>query len=489
MSKPYSVETPSVDTPRAAADTEERTSAARLAVRVQRRATSWLALPVERPRGLVRWGEIVLPVIAIVVAFVLPSRLVVAGLGAAGRPAVVLGVGLLFLWLFTQLRPGVARRASVPLRVLVSFYWASLLISYAAGYDRGLTSVEASASDRTMIVALGATGVLLVVAEGVRSKAALDRLLQTMAVGATAMSLVGVLQAYGLDLVRYIQVPGLSLNRELIGVAERGSGGFARVAGTAGHYIEFGTVAALLLPLVIHFWRRSGAKLLSWWSLAVLLVAVAVPFSISRTSILAGGVSIAVYLLSLGWRQRVNALAVGAVAILGFQALRPGVLGTIRSLFENLDNDPSVQGRTDDYPIVFAYIADRPILGRGTGTFEPSVYLVLDNQLLMTVVTTGYLGLAAILSLVLGGVVAMWLVIRATPDPVDRDLGYALAAAVVAGLAVSLTFDSLAFAVFSTTLWVSTAAGFALLRLTRRDRSSGEPPAGQRRRRSPAVTA
>ena len=40
-------------------------------------------------------------------------------------------------------------------------------------------------------------------------------------------------------------------------------------------------------------------------------------------------------------------MAVGLMAVL--MVVRPGLLGTLRSLFTNLGNDPSIEGRTEDY--------------------------------------------------------------------------------------------------------------------------------------------
>ncbi len=94
--------------------------------------------------------------------------------------------------------------------------------------------------------------------------------------------------------------------------------------------------------------------------------------------------------------------------LVAFSGVVPGLLGTIKSSFTNLGNDPSVEGRTDDYDIVFTYIGNRPWFGRGPGTFLPSRYIVLDNEALYTLVTIGYVGLVAVIALF----VAMALIAR-----------------------------------------------------------------------------
>lgn len=407
------------------------------------------------------WGTLLLPALAVLVAFVLPARLVVGALGAAGRPSVILGFGLAMAWLLAQLQGSGRTAPSGPLRLLLALFWASTLTSYALGFDRGMTVAEASSADRALIVAVSASGLMLAVAEGVKDRADVYRVLKTVVVGATFMAAIGLLQVFGLDLVPLIRLPGLDYNAPLIGISERGSGGFPRVAGTSGHYIEFGTVAGLALPLAVHLGRRLGGR---WW-VPVAALAVALPFSVSRTSFLALGLAMGVLVLAWSWRTRTNAAVVGAGVVVGFQVLQPGLLGTIKALFLGASTDPSVIGRTDDYPITSTYIAERPFFGRGPGTFIPEQYLILDNQMLGTILNTGYVGLAALLALVLGAGLAARAAARASGDPDDRELSFAVAGVVAGAVMTSLTFDSLSFALFATLLWVTVGLAFGLLRV------------------------
>ncbi len=81
------------------------------------------------------------------------------------------------------------------------------------------------------------------------------------------------------------------------------------------------------------------------------------------------------------------------VAVVGLRLAIPGLVGTLYSLFSNLQNDPSVSGRTSDYAVVLGLFDQHAILGRGLFTFVPRYYRILDNQYLMILVELGVVGL------------------------------------------------------------------------------------------------
>ena len=91
------------------------------------------------------------------------------------------------------------------------------------------------------------------------------------------------------------------------------------------------------------------------------LIGTALPMSVSRSAILAVARRLR-RASSLGWpaRWRLRALLVLPFAVVGMRLLAPGLVGTIRSLFANLVNDPSVTGRTDDYSVVLAPLRRAP---------------------------------------------------------------------------------------------------------------------------------
>lgn len=402
-----------------------------------------------------------------VLLVVLPARLVVPGLGGAGRPAVIVGVLAAGWWMVGRLLPspgGRSRRGNIARQVLW-LYLVAFAVAYALGYARGLPGDEASATDRALIVTVAMAGVALLALDGIMDRKRLDVLLQRLTVAGAIMAAVGIFQfATGVDLASKIRVPGLVLNRDLYGISQRGGPGFRRIAGTAGHPIEFGVVAAMLVPLAIHYAIFATSRVERQWRwIVVAALALAVPLSISRS----GSIALAVALLTmvLVWTrpQRRRALVAIVVSTVLLRSAIPGLLGTIRSLFKNARTDPSITGRTADYEDAFGYVAQRPWFGRGPRTFLPEKYIVLDNQYLNTLITMGYVGLASLVLLFVGAFMAGRQVYRRAADEETRHLGQALAAAFLAAALTSFTFDSLAFAMFSGVLFLLLGAAGALL--------------------------
>ncbi|QBX54630.1 O-antigen ligase domain-containing protein [Nocardioides seonyuensis] len=387
----------------------------------------------------------------LVLQFLIPARMVISGMGAAGRPSAAVGCLLGFLWLVSAFRPRGLPRGSQPVRWVVGLFVGVQLLGHVVGFDRLPSPVEASAGTRWLIFVMSIAGVTLAVADGVVSRAALDRLLRTMVVLASMMSMVGILQYLRIvDLTSYIRLPGVQLNSDLIGVSSRGSEDFARVAGTATHYIEYGVVLALILPVALHyafFASPGGAKVWSW--LLAGTVAFGIPLSISRSATLTLVVVLFLLAVVWPWRLRYNALVIGVMGVVAFRAINPGVLGTIRALFANAENDTSVTDRIARTSYVIDLWQERPWLGRGAGMVIPEEYILLDNQWYMTLLDGGVLGvLAMALFFLVPYFMARSIRLRGL-DEETRHLGQALAVTIPAAIMSAGTFDS-----FSFTTWV-----------------------------------
>ena len=70
--------------------------------------------------------------------FLIPASQVVPAVGAAGRPAVLFGYGLLMMWLATRFIPGAVYRIRQPMRWFLGIYIVAFVISYALGVSRSL---------------------------------------------------------------------------------------------------------------------------------------------------------------------------------------------------------------------------------------------------------------------------------------------------------------------------------------------------------------
>ena len=397
--------------------------------------------------------------------FVLPAQLVIGPLGAPGAPAALVALGLLVWWAAGRmLAHPLSPAGRHPVRLVLTLLTVATLMAYTVGMVRGLAGLQVSAADRGLLSMFGWIGLALVACDMLHTRESIDRLLRLLVFLGAFIAVLGILQfAVGFDLTRYLVIPGLTPNRELDLIGERSN--FRRVAGTTSHPIEFGVVLAAILPIALHYALddRRGRWWVRWGVVAV--ITAAIPMSVSRSAMLGLGVGILLLFLSWsGWR-RMLAILILPLVLVAMRAAVPGLLGTIRSLFSLWSNDPSIQGRTDDYGVIGTYIAQSPWFGSGFETFLPKEFVLLDNQYLGTIVEMGIVGLLVLLTLfAVAFGCARGVVLRA-PDPVTRSLGVSLSAS-IAVLAFSFaTFDGLGFPVAAGILFLLLGVIGALWRL------------------------
>jgi hypothetical protein len=396
---------------------------------------------------------------------------------------VVIALGLTLIWVASWFSSNAIPVGFQPVRWLLTAFFITSVLAYAVGYTRGLSQAEANSTDRQLILVIAMCGLALAIADGVPDRRTLDAVLRRFTYFCGIMSAVGGIQAlFRVDLTGYIKIPGLNINSQIIGIGERGNQDLARVAGTASHYIEFGVVLAMAMPIAVHYSLQSAGRSqkIRRWGLT-LLIASGVPFSISRAAVVSFAVSLGVLAVAWTWQTRIRALMIGVVATLAFRALRPGLLGTILALFLYANDDPSVLHRTDQYPIVERYFSDRPWLGRGLGTFLPKQYILLDNEFLVTLICGGLFALAGFIMLFVGGYFVGRSIRHHGIDNSVQHLGQALAASMLSALIASGTFDAMSFPTFVGALFLLLGAVGALFRLRHVTEVSG-PDGGPRSR-------
>jgi O-antigen ligase len=160
-------------------------------------------------------------------------------------------------------------------------------------------------------------------------------------------------------------------------------------------------------------------------------------------------------------------MALISVAVLGaITVLRPGLLGTLKAMFLWADADPSITGRTDDYELVGHWFSQRPWLGRGPGTLIPDLYIILDNQWLMTLITCGIIGVAALAIFHFTCIGLATIALRRSVTEEDRHLCAALISSQVVAILVGATFDSFSFTTFAFTLALMSGLCGAVWRFT-----------------------
>src|ERR1700730_18994928 len=103
----------------------------------------------------------------LVLLFMMPGRLIVPNLTYAGRPALLIALGLFCWWVLARLNPWLHVVGPQPLRWAVLVYLLVFLTTYLAGLYRGLLALELNAQDFGALAVLEMLGVILVVADGV----------------------------------------------------------------------------------------------------------------------------------------------------------------------------------------------------------------------------------------------------------------------------------------------------------------------------------
>ena len=400
--------------------------------------------------------------------FIVPQRFVFEPLGAAGTPAIMIGVAALVWWLVTRMTGSPQAAGYNPIRIAVGILMATALVAYVSGWAKPMPFVEGSNADRTLILWLGYCGYLLLSCDGITSRDRLDTLLRRVVDGAAFMSTVALLQFFAkFDLSAVIQPPGLTYNDPLF-TSSFSRSTFTRVMGTAMHPIEFSVIVASLIPVALHyaFTDTHRSRLRRWAPVG--LMGFAMPLAISRSGFLALFLAVACFIPALPAGRKAQVIVLGAAGGAFMTVIVPGLLGTIRSFFTGAATDPSVTARTDDYQYLDTFVNRWPFTGLGFGRFTPTVYDVLDNQYLLTIIDSGLIGLIGLLLFLVSGLVTAQ-VIRKRPgvDANARSLAQACFGAILAHAATFATYDALVFPTTGMVIFLLIGVVGALWRLTR----------------------
>jgi hypothetical protein len=383
-----------------------------------------------------------------VLLFLIPSTQVFAPLGAEGTPAVVFSLCVLLWylasWFSGRIEPTGGGRL---VRIAMLIFAMTILASFVAAMTRDITSAEALAADMGLVWLASAAGLVIVITETIRDYDRLEVLLRRLVIFGTVVAAIGVLQFRGIDLTKYIHIPGLSVNTQLTDMSR---GGFLRPQSTTIQPIEFSVIMSMLLPFAVQqaFNHDYGGWLKRWGPVA--LMGFAVPITGSRSGII--GLTVGLLIILPTWKlQRI----LGSVVVigLGIGALRlvaHGLVGNFVNLFAGIFNgqDGSANARIADYSGVAQYIDQRPLFGRGFGTFLPLLYRFTDNMYLHEIVELGIVGIIVIILVFLAGIQSAALGRRRAVQSRQRDTGQALVASIAIAMTTSYTFDSFGFPMF-----------------------------------------
>lgn len=404
---------------------------------------------------------------------IVPSDWVLPSLSGVGTPANIYAL-VAFLWyggswLAGRVAPVAYTRSP---RIAVCLFGASILLAYVslAGVSRQAVGLETQAADRDLIGVVAWIGVVVIASAGIRDYAELQLLLRRMVLFGSVIGAVGMYEFFtSSDILTSVHIPGLRPSPEVSDLLVRGS--FVRPISLAADPLELAGVLSILLPFAIQQALdpvRSGV--LRRW-LPVLLIGGALPLTVSRTSII--GLALVLLVMVPTWpsgrRWRAYGMLLVGVGVL--KAAVPGLVTTTVNSFASFlgNSDNSTQARTQDYSGVAQYVEQRPWFGRGFGTFIPSLYRYTDNMYLLAVVEIGFVGVLALLGLYLTGIRCGRVGRKLTSDEARRDLGQGFAAAMVAALVLSATFDSLGFPMFAGLLFLLLGFAGSYLGIMRRE--------------------
>lgn len=439
-----------------------------------RRGSRWT------PRGLLHWPVDATTVLTgyLALAFFIPSNLTLPALGGVGTPANVFALlGLLWYvatWLTGRITPAPGTRGP---RVAMCALAAAVLTAYVADATRGSTHEEVLGADRGLIGLLVWVSLVVLASAGIQDRGRLDTLMRRMVVMATAVAAIGYYDFFsGTNIADSISIPGLHASVAQIQAMDRGS--FTRPRSTTAQPLEFGGMLALLVPFAVQQAFdpvRSGASWARRWA-PVVVMGGALPLTVSRTSII--GAALVVLVMVPRWRpqRRWAALGLLGASAAAFRVLVPGLIGTLTTLFSTFlsNSDSSTQARTVKYSAIYPYLRERPLFGRGFGTFTPDLYFFTDNQYMLTLAETGLLGLAALLVLFATGIHHGGAVRRLARTESDRELGQAFFASSVVALVISATFDALSFPMYAGMFFLVLGAGGGYLGFARRGAAQTE---------------
>lgn len=413
-------------------------------------------------------------VVMIALLMCVPARLRFGPLHAAGTVGSLVGIAAFLVWVYGRVvRRHWLARGPQPLRWAMGILLASVLASYVAMGFRPHTIAEGKGADRGLLITLSMIGIALLAADGIANRERLRTVIKTVVVCGTGVALLGMVQfETGVDFAARIRVPGLTYVATPYGNSGNGSAtrsGFSRIVGTTTHPIEFSVLLVVVFGLALHLMFTTPRPQHRRWSWCALILGVTIPMTVSRTAVI-GFVVLAVVLFPT-WprRRKINGLFVLAFGLVAVRFAVPGLIGTLQSLFTNSNGDPSRESRSAGLDYAMRLIVERPWFGRGFGTFLPEQYTFLDDQVLLTVVETGIVGLAAVLVVY---ATAGWMtreVRRLSTDDCDRDLAQTLLGCLLATLATAFTYDFFSFPTILMVAMLVAGLSGALYRIVRTD--------------------
>jgi O-Antigen ligase len=336
--------------------------------------------------------------------------------------------------------------------------------------------------------------VFILITSTIESFEALDKLVRVLVVGATIVAITALYDSrFSYNVFDHLHewIPILDyVPREVF--EERG--GRLRVYGSAQHPIALSVALLMVVPLAIYLGGIAATVIRSrLWLAAAVICAAGALATVSRTTVI---MIVAMGALAVWLRGRAVTRFWPLLLALPFVVhfVAPGALGGIYKSFfpkEGLVADLSGRageggsGRFADLGPGVRIWSESPLLGEGIGTKivastdpgelspgQTPIEIIFDDQYLNTLVTTGALGLVAVLWLVWGAVAKL---ARAARRRIGQPSDLLAACSVSAiGFAASMfLFDAFYFVQVTLLFFVIAGIGFRTRALSRPALSPG----------------
>lgn len=402
------------------------------------------------------------PILLIVLALILPTmplEYVPPGpLGGHGSPARAIGYIFFALCLmgFFLVRRSGGRPSINPAVFFLLAYFFLMIAVWGVGLVRAGSGVYSTAEylllkQRAVLFLIAPVGVALYAMLRLRSARSRRLVMGALAVGLTWNCIVGLLQNFAkVDLHAFLALPGFIDNLEAKGLGNTAAFserfGAIRAFGTSGIAIEFSVLAAVTVPLVLHFARFGRTRRVRVAAaVAVVLALLSVPAGVSRSGVIALGVAMALYMWALTAKQFVLGL-LGLASAVFFQTLiAPDNLEALLLSITGASDDLSIQSRINAVAQTAEIFRRSPIWGLGLGGVTRTEFGFFDNQWMQQLAQGGMVGVAAMGFLAAGAVFGCAAALRVARNPEQRDLAFACGAMLLGVLSSSYTFDLFAF--------------------------------------------
>ena len=221
---------------------------------------------------------------------VIPGDFVIKSVGADGYPAALVAYLLFIVWFAgTMLGQHRAFASRYPTRITLVLLWIVSLASYALINHGLLTGTQLTAANRWFMQLLVMSAVVIVAAEGLPTLEDVRRVLRALIWGGAVCGVVAALQfRWNLDLTSYLKLPGFTTNSAAaIDATVVARGAQNRVPGTGIDPIEMGVAMSMLLALAIYMMIYDTSRRKWLRVVPVILIAVAVAASVSRSAVIA----------------------------------------------------------------------------------------------------------------------------------------------------------------------------------------------------------